>query len=115
MQLIKLNYQLKIKHNLTFFSKDEIKSILNLYSIYVSKGIFKDYSIDNKLKFATFSFYRHTHDKPLFQIEKQIKKKNDFLPEFLIIYKTKILEKNKSLTFLIERLDKKFKILKFNK
>ena len=110
MQLIKLhrkNNKISI-----FFSNHELKSILQLYSNNVANGIFKDYAIDHGTKNAIFSFYKHAYDKPLFQIEKVFKKKNDHDPEFLIKYKMRILEKNKSLNVLIKRLSKKFKILK---
>ena len=110
MQLIKLNK--KNKKLTIFFSNYELKSILQLYSMNVANGIFKDYAIDNSTKLATFSFYRHTYEKPLFQIEKVIKSKNQYVPEFSIKYKKKIIEKNKSLNILINRLSKKFKILK---
>ena len=70
MQLIKLNKNPKQKNNLIFFSKDELKSILQLYSIQVANGILKDYAIDYGTRLAVFSFYRHTYDKPLFEIEK---------------------------------------------
>ena len=65
-------------------------------------------------KNAIFSFYKHTYDKPLFQIEKIVQKRNNYVPEFSIVYKKKILEKNKSLNIVINRLAKKFKILKLH-
>ena len=112
MQLIKL--QEKKNKPSIFFSNHELKSILQLYSLNVANGIFKDYSLDYTSKKAIFSFYKHTYDKPLFQIEKIIKKKNNYVIEFSIVYKKKILEKNKSLNILINRLAKKFKILKLH-
>ena len=73
MQLIKLQEK---KNKLSiFFSNHELKSILQLYRLNVANGIFKDYSLDYTSKKAVFSFYKHTYDKPLFQIEKIIKKK----------------------------------------
>ena len=112
MQLIKLQEK---KNKLSiFFSNHELKSILQLYSLNVANGIFKDYSLDYNAKSAIFSFYKHTYDKPLFQIEKIVQKKNNYIPEFSIVYKMKILEKNKSLNILINRLAKKFKILKLH-
>ena len=47
MQLIKLHNKFKNKKNIIFFSNNEIKLILQLYSIQVANGIFKDYAIDN--------------------------------------------------------------------
>ena len=54
-----------------FFSKEELKIILQIYSYQVSSGICKDYSIDCNYQKAIFSFFRNTFDKPKFQIEKK--------------------------------------------
>ena len=94
MQLIKLNKNLKQNNSLIFFSKDELKLILQLYSIQVANGILKDYAIDYGKRLAVFSFFRHTYDKPLFEIEKYATKKNKFFSEFIIKYNKKIIEKN---------------------
>ena len=81
MQLIKFKDK---KNKLAiFFSNHELKSILQLYSINVANGIFKDYSLDYTSKNAIFSFYKHTYDKPLFQIEKNVQKKITMLLSFL--------------------------------
>ena len=114
MQLIKLNKNLKQSNSLIFFSKDELKSILQLYSIQVANGILKDYAIDYGKRLAVFSFYRHTYDKPLFEIEKYANKKSKFFSEFIIKYNKKIIEKNKSLNIVLNRLEKKFSLLKTN-
>ena len=114
MQLIKLNKNPKQINHLIFFSKDELKSILQLYSIQVANGILKDYAIDYGKKLAVFSFYRHTYDKPLFEIEKYTNKKNKFITEFIVKYNKKIIEKSKSLNIILNRLEKKFSILKLN-
>ena len=57
-----------IEKKIIFFSKLELSSILNLYSKQVSKGNWKDYALDSKIDNAIFSIYRHTQDKPMFQI-----------------------------------------------
>ena len=115
MQLIKLHNKFKNKKNIIFFSNNEIKLILQLYSIQVANGIFKDYAIDNISKQAIFSFYKHTYDKPLFQIEKTVQKKNNYTPEFTVKFKKQIVDKNKSLNILINKLNKKFNTLKLKK
>ena len=43
-----------------YFSKSELSKILNLYSIGVSKGNWKDYALNFKTNEAIFSFYKHT-------------------------------------------------------
>ena len=54
-----------------FFSKYELTSILNLYSKQVSKGFWKDYALDNSGNTAIFSIYKHSQDKPIYQIIKK--------------------------------------------
>jgi hypothetical protein len=54
-----------------FFSKSELTSILSLYSKQVSKGLWKDYALDSQSETAIFSVFRHTHDKPIYQIIKK--------------------------------------------
>ena len=50
-------------HNL-YFSKSELSKILNCYSIGVSNGNWKDYSLNFKTNEAVFSFYKHTLTSP---------------------------------------------------
>ncbi len=61
----------KNNKNFIFFSKYELTSILNLYSKQVSKGFWKDYALDSKANIAIFSIYKHSHDKPIYQIIKK--------------------------------------------
>ena len=63
-----------IEKKFIFFSKLELSSILNLYSKQVSKGNWRDYALDSKIDNAIFSIYRHTQDKPMFQIIKNSQK-----------------------------------------
>ena len=89
MQLLKFNKVTKQKKQKskspTFFSNLELKSILQLYSKQVAKGIIKDYAIDYNSKIAIFSFYKHSFDKPIFQIQKIFPKKNNYLPNFVFV------------------------------
>ena len=119
MQLIKLHNhfsknQTKSKFNI-FFSNIEIKLILQLYSKQVANGVCKDYAIDYSNKMAIFAFYKHSFDKPIFQIEKITKKKNNFIPIFYIKYNKQILYKSTSLTTLIKKLENKFRFIKLKK
>ena len=117
MQLLKFNRinkqnNLKSK-SIIFFSNVELKSILQLYSKQVAKGICKDYAIDYEGKTAIFSFYKHTFDKPIFQIEKFFPKKNHFVPSFILKYNQQAFGNSTSLNLLIKKLDKKFETYKF--
>ncbi len=112
MQLLKFNKVTKQKKqkskSITFFSNIELKSILQLYSKQVAKGIIKDYAIDYNNKIAIFSFYKHSFDKPIFQIQKILTKKNNFMPKFILKYNHQEFGNSSSLNLLIKKLDKKF-------
>ena len=54
-----------------FFNRDELGQILATYSSRVACGEWRDYAIDHMPGAAAFSIFRHTHETPLFVIEKQ--------------------------------------------
>ena len=74
----------KIEKKFIFFSKLELTSILNLYSKQVSKGYWRDYALDSKIDNAIFSIYRHSQDKPMYQIIKNSQKGFRNKPSFYI-------------------------------
>jgi hypothetical protein len=54
-----------------FFNRAELGQILATYSSRVACGEWRDYAIDHLPGAAAFSIFRHTHEMPLFVIEKQ--------------------------------------------
>lgn len=54
-----------------FFNRNELGQILATYSSQVACGEWRDYAIDHMPGAAAFSIFRHTHETPLFVIEKQ--------------------------------------------
>ena len=90
MSLISLTSS-RLNHNSKlFFSKYEFNLILSCYSIGVSRGNWKDYSINYKSNEAIFCFYEHTLVTPEYALIKFKKnKKNKFF------YSLKIGQKNK--------------------
>lgn len=54
-----------------FFNRGELGQILATYSSRVACGEWRDYAIDHMPGTAAFSIFRHTHETPLFVIEKQ--------------------------------------------
>ena len=54
-----------------FFNRSELGQILATYSGRVACGEWRDYAIDHMPGAAAFSIFRHTHETPLFVIEKQ--------------------------------------------
>ena len=101
-----------IEKKFIFFSKLELSSILNLYSKQVSKGNWRDYALDSKIDNAIFSIYRHTQDKPMFQIIKNSQKGFRGKPSFYIKKGEEIISKSKSLFTILSNFEKKLSIKK---
>ena len=104
-----------IEKKFIFFSKLELTSILNLYSKQVSKGYWKDYALDNKTDNAIFSIYKHSHDKPMYQIEKNSKKGFRDKPTFYIKKDEVVISKSNSLSIILSNFEKKLSIKKLKK
>jgi hypothetical protein len=110
------NHSTKIilfEKNFIFFSKFELTKILSLYSKQVSKGIWRDYALDSKVDTAIFSIYRHSHDKPLYQIIKKSQKGFRNKPEFYIKSEVQIINKSNELETILSKFEKKLCIRKY--
>jgi len=70
MSLIPLSSLSPFHNSKLFFSKKELTKILSCYSIGVSKGNWKDYSINFKKNKATFFIYKHSNSSPEFSVTK---------------------------------------------
>ena len=104
----------KIEKKYIFFSKLELTSILNLYSEQVSKGHWRDYALDSKIDNAIFSVYKHTQDKPIYQIIKNSQKGFRNIPSFYIKKGEKFLSKSNSLFTILSNFEKKLSIKKLS-
>ena len=100
--------------NFIFFSKYELTSILNLYSKQVSKGFWKDYALDNKANKAIFSIYKHSHDKPIYQIIKKSLKGFRNMPNFFITKDDEIINKSNEISSILLKFEKKLSIRKYS-
>ena len=115
-----LTNKTKIKDNTVnikkfiFFSKIELTSILNLYSKQVSKGYWRDYALDSKIDNAIFSIYRHTQDKPMYQIIKNSQKGFRNKPSFYIKKGEELISKSNSLFTILSNFEKKLSIKKLS-
>ena len=79
MSLIPLTFSIPNHNSKLYFSKYELNLILSFYSFGVSKGNWKDYSINFNNNEAKFCFYKHTLVFPEFALTKYKKeKKNKF-------------------------------------
>ncbi len=102
-----------INKNFIFFSKYELTSILNLYSRQVSKGFWKDYALDSKANAAIFSIYKHSHDKPMYQIIKKSFKGFRNMPDFFITKDSEIINKSTEISTILSKFEKKLSIKKY--
>ena len=105
---------MKINKNFIFFSKYELTSILNLYSKQVSKGFWKDYALDSKANTAIFSIYKHSHDRPIYQIIKKSLKGFRNMPNFFITKDTEIINKSSEISIILSKFEKKLSIRKYS-
>ncbi len=55
------------------FDRQELQTLLNLYSFRVADGEWRDYAIDFGRDRAVFSVFRKAREAPLFRVEKQPK------------------------------------------
>ena len=99
MSLVSLTSSSVFNNSKLFFSKKELYKILSCYSIGVSCGKWKDYSIDFDKYEANFLIYKHTNSYPDCILTKYKKyKKNK------TIFKLQINNKNKKNSDRIEDL-----------
>ena len=104
MSLIPLTFSIPNHNSKLYFSKYELNLILSFYSFGVSKGNWKDYSINFNNHEAKFCFYKHTLVSPEYALIKYKKnKKNKFS------YRLKFGEKNNK---DMENIDKLITYLK---
>ena len=97
-----------------FFSKLELTSILSLYSKQVSRGFWKDYALDTQDGTAIFSIFRHTHDKPIYQIIKKRLKGLKNINEFYILKDSGLISKSTDLFTILNKFEKKLSIRKYH-
>ena len=102
----------KIDKNYIFFSKKELTSILNLYSKQVSKGYWKDYALDSHIDNVIFSVYKHSQEKPIYQIIKNSQKGFRNQANFFIKKDKEIISKSKDLFTILSNFEKKLSIKK---
>ena len=86
--------------NPLFFNRNELGQILATYSSRVACGEWRDYAIDHMPGAAAFSIFRHTHETPLFVIEKQQRHRQESA-RFILRDRQKTLLKASSLTDII--------------
>ena len=83
-----------------FFNRSELGQILATYSIRVASGEWRDYAIDHLPGSAAFSIFRHTHETPLYIVEKQQRFPAE-APRFTLRDRNKILCKGSSMQEIV--------------
>ena len=83
-----------------FFNRNELGQIFATYSSRVACGEWRDYAIDQMPGTAAFSIFRHTHETPLFVIEKRQRHSKESA-KFILRDRQKTLLKASSLTDII--------------
>tara|TARA_Y100001960_G_C14243556_1_gene619451 strand:+ start:68 stop:397 length:330 start_codon:yes stop_codon:yes gene_type:complete len=93
-----------------YFSKSELKKILNCYSLGVSKGSWKDYAINFYSNEAIFSIYKHSWALPDCILVKVFEKKRRKI--FFKLSSNNKSKKYENLDILIKSLRREqFKII----
>jgi len=60
----------RARRRIVSFTRGELNRLLNVYSLRVASGEWRDYAIDFRPGMAIFSIFRHTAEQPLFAIAK---------------------------------------------
>ena len=95
-----------------FFSKIELKLILNLYAKMVSSGEWKDYGLTITKQEVSFNVYYRTSEFPVYRITKNLKPKNKSEKYLVKDSQNKMVNNSDSLENLIKKIVwKKFKLV----
>ena len=88
-----------------YFTRGELSLILAAYSARVAAGEWRDYALDHNDGIAMFSIFRHTHETPLFVIEK-LQRHPKEKAQFRLRDRNKILCKAQSVADVIGHFNK---------
>ena len=88
-----------------FFEKKELKIILDLYAIMVSRGDWKDYGLSISKKQVGFSVFKNTTENALYKICKNFKPKNKNLKYLITDANGKIFRNSSDLNNLLKNIN----------
>ena len=112
MKYLKLIVNNEKKGRDIFFSKSELKLILNLYAQMVSGGEWKDYGLSISKREVSFNVYHRASEYPAYKITKNLKPKNKNEKYLIRNSKDKIIKNSENLKNLINNIIwKKFKLV----
>ena len=101
----------KRKESESFFKKNELKIILDLYAKMVSEGSWKDYGLSISSKQISFSVFKNAAENAMYKICKNFKPSNNNLKYLITDTNGKILKNSYELKLLINNTNWK-KLLK---
>ncbi len=109
------DYRLKAPY--LSFSRQELQSLLNLYTSRVMQGDWRDYAVNMGPTMASFFIFQHTHENPLFVISKlQTKGKHRVAAarqgEFVLFSREKKLKQAHTLDDVLNALTRTLKIVR---
>ena len=88
-----------------FFEKKELKIILDLYAIMVSRGDWKDYGLSISKKQVGFSVFKNTAENAMYKICKNFKPSNKNLKYLITDTNGKILKNSNDLKNLLNNVN----------
>ena len=88
-----------------FFSRHELSQLLSIYASRVAAGEWRDYALDHLNGAALFSIFRHTHETPLFVIEKKQRHPRE-KAQFLLRDRNRVLCRSNSVAEVIGHFNK---------
>tara|TARA_Y100000590_G_scaffold463306_1_gene629751 strand:- start:1591 stop:1941 length:351 start_codon:yes stop_codon:yes gene_type:complete len=103
LKLITKNSDLTYSKGSHFFNRHELKIIFKLYAKMVSKGFWKDYSINISRDKISFNVYRRSSENAEFRICKNLRLKNKNLKYFTSDSQNNILNVSKNLEDLLQK------------
>ena len=92
----------KKTENESFFKKNELKIILDLYAKMVSEGSWKDYGLNISNKQVGFSVFKNAAESAMYNICKNFKPLNKNLKYLITDTKGRILKNSYDLKILIK-------------
>jgi len=104
MKYLKLVVNNEKKRREIFFSKSELKLILNLYAQMVSGGEWKDYGLSISKREVSFNVYHRTSEFPVYKITKKLKPKNENEKYLIKDAANKIIRNSGNLQKLIQKI-----------
>lgn len=97
-----------VREDASFFTRDELDSLLTLYSRRVALGEWRDYAIDYHDGLSAFSVFRNSMERPLYTIAKRIGGKSG---EYLLYSRGERLARAKSLGEVLAAFERKLRVI----